>query len=133
MFRRFCKRFSESSTSRWAALQLPKQAGGTGELPENLLQNPHDQLPPQTVRLTFLMMVLMLKFKIEMFADRDTRALEVQVQLPRDCGGRRTCSGPRCRREQVADFEKGTCIYVSRSQNCNYVTFSMVPKIISSV
>ena len=40
-------------------------------------------------------------------ADRDTRALEVKVELPRDCGGRRTSAGPSSRREQVADLEEG--------------------------
>ena len=38
----FCKMFSESSTSNWAVLQLPKQARG-------ILQNLFNKSPPQTV------------------------------------------------------------------------------------
>ena len=39
MFRRFCKLFSESSTGRWAILQLPCCPSRQGEILEKILQN----------------------------------------------------------------------------------------------
>ena len=49
LFRRFCNMFSESSTGSWAELQLPYCPSKEGELPENMLQNLLQNLPPQTV------------------------------------------------------------------------------------
>ena len=37
--KRFCNMFSESSTGRWAELQLPCCPRKQGEFPENMLQN----------------------------------------------------------------------------------------------
>ena len=41
--------FFESSPGCWAVLQLPCCPGNQGELPENILQNLFNKLPPQTV------------------------------------------------------------------------------------
>ena len=39
LWTRFCNMFSESSTGRWAELQLPCCPRKQGEFPENMLQN----------------------------------------------------------------------------------------------
>ena len=49
MFRRFCKLFSESSTGRWAIVQLPCCPSKQGELSENILANLQNKWPPHPV------------------------------------------------------------------------------------
>ena len=49
MFRRFCKLFSESSTGRWAIMQLPCCPSKEGELSERILQNLRNKWPPHPV------------------------------------------------------------------------------------
>ena len=50
LFRRFCKMFSESSTGRWAVLQLPCCQSKQWKLSENILQNHRSKLQLQTVQ-----------------------------------------------------------------------------------
>ena len=50
--KRFCNMFSESSTGSWAELQLPCCPSKQWELPENMLQNLLQNLPPQAVQIS---------------------------------------------------------------------------------
>ena len=56
----FCKILSESSTGRWAVLQLPCCPSKQGELSENILKNLFHSLPPQTVKCKLTLQVLHL-------------------------------------------------------------------------